>query len=57
MDYLVQLDVVGSPLNLAPLVYELKKESGLNEFVKAYKRVLKSVNANLEVSKSRVSYL
>ena len=47
--------MVGSSVNLAPLVYDLKRESGLFEFTEAYKCVLKSVDVNPNIAESQVS--
>ena len=53
--YFGQIHLIGSSVNLAP-VYELKKESGLSEFIEACKHVLRSIGAIPEVSESFVSY-
>ena len=54
--YFGQIHLIGSSVNLSPLVYELKKESGLSEFIEACKHVLRSIKPNPEVSESFVSY-
>ena len=55
VSYFGQIHLIGSSVNLAP-VYELKKESGLSEFLEACKHVLGSMKPNPEVSESFVSY-
>ena len=47
--------MVGSSVNLAPLVYDLQRGSGLIEFAEAYKCVLKSVDVNPNIAESHVS--
>ena len=54
-NYFGQIYLIGSSINLAPLVYELKKDSGLSEFMEASKHVLRSIKANAEVSELFVS--
>ena len=55
VNYFGPIYLIGSSINLAPLVYELKKESGLSEFMEASKHVLRSIKANAEVSELFVS--